>query len=199
MIAIREAIVVEGKHDKIRLASAVNTIIVETGGFRVFKDKEKLALLRLLAEQRGLLILTDSDSAGLVIRNYLSGAIPPEQIKHAYCPEILGKERRKPAPSKEGLLGVEGIPAEVLIQALQRAGATFLDRPPAGNSGFYLTKAQLYADGLTGRPDSARRRKRLLQRLGLPSYLSTNRLMEVLSVTQTADSYRALIQELTEE
>ena len=190
---IKEAIVVEGKYDKIRLAAAVDTVIVETAGFGIFKDREQLALLRLLAEKRGLLILTDSDSAGFVIRNYLTGAIPKGRIKQAYCPEIFGKERRKPAPSKEGLLGVEGIDADVLIAALRRAGATFLDEEAPENTGFILTKARLYEDGLTGRPDSGARRKLLLRKLGLPEKLSANRLCEVVSAALSEEEYRNLL------
>jgi len=193
MMKIKEAIVVEGKYDKIRLAAAVDTVIVETAGFGIFKDREQLALLRLLAEKRGLLILTDSDSAGFVIRNYLTGAIPKGRIKQAYCPEIFGKERRKPAPSKEGLLGVEGIDADVLIAALRRAGATFLDEEAPENTGFILTKARLYEDGLTGRPDSGARRKLLLRKLGLPEKLSANRLCEVVSAALSEEEYRNLL------
>lgn len=196
MIRVREAIVVEGKYDKIRLSSAVDAIIVETDGFGIFQNAEKLALLRLLAAQRGLVILTDSDAAGFVIRDYLSGAIPPEQVRHAYCPEIVGKERRKAAPSKEGLLGVEGICTEVLIEALRRAGATVGEEAP--HTGWQLSKARLFADGLSGSPDSAARRAALLRRLGLPQKLSANRLREVLEATQTEESYTALLREMEE-
>jgi len=193
MIRIKEAIVVEGKYDRIRLVPAVDTVIVETAGFGIFKDAERLGLVRLLAEKRGLLILTDSDSAGFVIRNYLTGVIPREQIKQAYCPETLGKERRKSAPSKEGLLGVEGIDAELLILALRRAGATFLDEGSPTDNGFTLTKARLYEDGLTGGPDSGARRKELLRKLGLPEKLSSNRLCEVVSATLNEDEYKDLL------
>ena len=170
MRRVREAIVVEGRYDKNTLSQVVDTVILETAGFGVFKDQERLALLRRLAQQRGIIVLTDSDGAGFVIRNFLKGAIPPEQVKHAYIPDIRGKERRKRAPGKEGKLGVEGMPPQLLLEALERAGATFLDgdgpRSPRGER----TPAQLYVLGLTGRPDSAQRRQALLKRLDLPEH-----------------------------
>ena len=127
MLRIREAIVVEGRYDKNTLAQLVDTVILETSGFGIFQDRERLALLRRLAQQRGLIVLTDPDGAGFVIRNFLRGSIPPEQVKHAYVPDVPGKERRKRAPGREGKLGVEGMRPEVLEEALRRAGATFLD------------------------------------------------------------------------
>ncbi|MCL2488259.1 MAG: DUF4093 domain-containing protein [Oscillospiraceae bacterium] len=197
MIKIKEAIVVEGKYDKIKLDSIVDTIIVDVAGFGIFKDREQLALLRLLAQKRGLIVLTDSDGAGAVIRNHLQSAVPPEQLKHAYCPLIAGKERRKDQPSKEGLLGVEGIPAPELVAALRRAGATFLDEDAPEPGGFRLTRTRLYEDGLSGGPDSAGRRQRILQKLGLPRYLSVNRLVEVLELTLDEDGYQALLKEIS--
>lgn len=196
MLRIREAVVVEGKHDRIRLLPVVDAPIVVTNGFRIFKDKEKVALLRRLAQTRGLVILTDSDAAGFVIRHHLQSVIPPEQIKHAYCPAVAGKERRKAAPSKEGLLGVEGIDPAALEQALRRAGVTIPDEQ-APLPVAWLTKARMYADGLTGQPDSATRRAALLQKMGLPSYLSTDRLMEALNLTATEQEYRRWMEEDT--
>lgn len=195
MLRIHEAVVVEGKHDRVRLAQVVDAPIIATNGFRIFKDTEQMALLRRLAEARGLVILTDSDAAGFVIRNHLQSAMPPQQIKHAYAPAIFGKERRKAVPSKEGLLGVEGIDPAALETTLRRAGVTILgeDTPvPAP----WLTKARLYADGLTGQPDSAARRAALLHTLGLPPHLSVNRLMEVLNLTATEKEYRNWLEEL---
>ena len=125
MLSVREVIVVEGKYDRIRLQAAVKATIVETNGFRIFKDPEQRELLRRLGMERGLLVLTDSDAAGFVIRNHLNGLVPPEQIRHAYIPECPGKEKRKAAPSREGLLGVEGMDSTVILAALRRAGATF--------------------------------------------------------------------------
>lgn len=193
---LREALVVEGRYDRIRLLSVVDALIVETDGFGIFRDKEKRALLRRLAEERGLLVLTDSDAAGFVIRDHLAGFLPPEKIRHAYIPELRGKERRKTAPSKEGLLGVEGVPGEVILEALRRAGATFEeDAAPAASGGAPITKQDFYADGLTGASDSAARREALLRRLSLPSRLSANRLLEVLNALYTREEYRELLRE----
>ncbi|MDD2417699.1 MAG: DUF4093 domain-containing protein [Oscillospiraceae bacterium] len=190
MIRIREVIVVEGKYDKIRLNSVVDTLVIETNGFGIFKDGELLNMIRLLARERGLLILTDSDSAGFVIRDYLSGSIPPDQIKHAYIPPLSGKERRKTAPSKEGLLGVEGIECGIIEDVLRRAGATIENETVEGNtSPEVITKLDLYAAGLTGGQDSAERRRRLYGLLGLPKNLSTNRLISVLNSTMSRDKY----------
>lgn len=178
---IREVIVVEGKYDAIRLHSAVEATVVETSGFGIFKDEAQLSLLRRLARERGLIILTDSDGAGFVIRNYLSGAIPSEQIKHAYIPEVLGKERRKEISSKEGLLGVEGIDNAVIIEALRRAGATFETGEAMPVNGCGLTKSDLFELGLVGGADSAQKRRLLQKVLGLPEKLSANRLLEILN------------------
>ena len=196
MRRVREAIVVEGRYDKNTLSQVVDAVILETAGFGVFKDQERLALLRRLAQQRGIIVLTDSDGAGFVIRNFLKGAIPPEQVKHAYIPDIRGKERRKRAPGKEGKLGVEGMPTQLLLEALERAGATFLDgdgpRSPRGE----LTPAQLYVLGLTGRPDSAQRRQALLKRLDLPEHMSAKALLTVLNALYTSDEVIQLVQTL---
>lgn len=196
MRRVREAIVVEGRYDKNALSQVVDAVILETAGFGVFKDQERLALLHRLAQQRGIIVLTDSDGAGFVIRNFLKGAIPPEQVKHAYIPDIRGKERRKRAPGKEGKLGVEGMPPQLLLEALERAGATFLDgdgpRSPRGE----LTPAQLYVLGLTGRPDSAQRRQALLKRLDLPEHMSAKALLTVLNALYTSDEVIQLVQTL---
>ena len=198
MRRIREAIVVEGRYDKNTLSQVVDAVILETSGFGVFKDGEKLTLLRRLARERGLIIFTDPDGAGFVIRNFLKGAIPPEQVKHAYIPDIYGKERRKRAPGKEGKLGVEGVSPEVLLRALEQAGATFLDEdaptPAAGD----LTAADLFALGLTGRPDSAARRQALLKRLGFPEHMNTKALLTVLNALYTVDEAAALALETAE-
>ena len=178
MLRIREAIVVEGRYDKNTLSQMVDTVIVETSGFGIFKDKERLALLRRLAEKRGLIVLTDPDGAGFVIRSHLKGSIPPEQVKHAYVPDVYGKERRK--------RGVEGMRPEVLEAALRRAGATFLDETgEAAPKRQAITKADLMALGLSGGPGAAERRKELLHRLELPERLSPNALLEVLNALFT--------------
>lgn len=181
-LRIREAVVVEGRYDKSALAGVVDTLILETAGFGVFKDGERLALLRRLASIRGLIVLTDSDGAGFVIRNHLKGAIPKGQLKHAYIPDVYGKERRKRAPGREGKLGVEGMPPDVLEQVLRRAGATFLDGDSlSGCAGPALTKGDLFAAGLSGGEGSAERRKALLKRLELPEHMSANALLAVLN------------------
>lgn len=182
MFRIKEAIVVEGRYDKNTLSQLVDTVILETSGFAIFQDAERLALLRRLAQARGLIVLTDSDGAGFVIRNYLKGAIDPALVKHAYIPDRYGKERRKRRPGKEGKLGVEGMPPQVLEQTLRQAGATFLDEagetPPPRRA---ITKADLYAAGLSGGEGSAQRRRELLKTLDLPERLSPNALLVVLN------------------
>lgn len=191
--AIREAIVVEGKYDAIRLHSVVEATVVQTDGFGIFRDPDKLELLRRLANAQGLIVLTDSDSAGFVIRDRISGALPREQVKHAYIPEITGKERRKEKPSKEGLLGVEGVDGDTVLAALRRAGATPIGED-AARPAPYLTKQRLYADGLSGESNSAARRAAILKRLGLPRQLSANRLVEVLNVLLSEEEYEEILQ-----
>lgn len=195
MIRIKEAIVVEGKYDKMKLSSLVQGVIIEVGGFGIFKDREKMEYLRALAAKRGLIVLTDSDGAGFLIRHKLSSCIPPHQLKHAYIPDILGKERRKAAPSKEGKLGVEGMELSVLRQALERAGATLEDGParPSKEGGTALTKGDLYQLGLTGGPDSGAKRKALQKRLGLPERLSANGLLQALNTLYTREELSSLL------
>jgi len=191
MIRIREAIIVEGRYDKNTLAQIVDAPILETSGFGIFHDRQRLALLRRLAETRGIIVLTDSDGAGFVIRNYLRGTIDPSQVKHAYIPDIAGKERRKRTASKEGKLGVEGMRPDVLLEALRRAGATIEgEEPPA--AGARITKTDLYAAGLTGGADSKAARQRLLAQLDLPEHLSTNALLEVLNALMTREEFQKL-------
>lgn len=191
MIRIREAIIVEGRYDKNTLAQIVDAPILETSGFGIFHDRQRLALLRRLAETCGIIVLTDSDGAGFVIRNYLRGAIDPSQVKHAYIPDIVGKERRKRTASKEGKLGVEGMCPDVLLEALRRAGAT-IEGEDAPAPGARITKADLYAAGLTGGADSKAARQRLLAQLDLPEHLSTNALLEVLNALMTREEFQKL-------
>lgn len=191
MISVKEVIVVEGRYDRNTLSQVFDAVIVETSGFGVFNDREKLALLRRLAEARGLVVLTDSDGAGFVIRNFLKGAIDPALVKQAYIPDIAGRERRKRAPSKEGKLGVEGMKPEVLIEALRRAGATLGGEEPARRAGG-ITKATLYELGLSGGPGSAEKRRTLLKELDLPEKLSANALLDVLNALYTEAELREI-------
>lgn len=192
-VRLKEAVVVEGKYDAIRLRSVVDATVVTTDGFGIFRNPEQMALLRRLAAAQGLVVLTDSDSAGFVIRDRISSALPPSQVLHAYAPEIVGKERRKAAPSKEGLLGVEGIDGERLLRALLLAGATVQDGTSADRPRPFLDKARLYADGLSGRDNSALLREALLHELNLPRRLSANRMIEVINALLTEEEYRALL------
>jgi ribonuclease M5 len=197
MLKIKEAIVVEGRYDKNTLSQLVDTVILETSGFGVFKDGERLALLRRLAAARGLIVLTDSDGAGFVIRSYLKGAIPPEQVKHAYIPDVYGKERRKRIPGKEGKLGVEGMRPQVLENALRRAGATILDgEEKAAGERRPITKGDLYAAGLSGAPAAAARRSALLRALDLPGHMSANALLAVLNALYTPEELQEALLKL---
>ena len=187
MIRIREAIIVEGRYDKNTLAQVVDAPILETSGFGIFHDSQRLALLRRLAETRGIIVLTDSDGAGFVIRSYLRGAIDPAQVKHAYIPDVAGKERRKRTASKEGKLGVEGMPPEVLLEALRRAGAQAEDSPEPPDP---ITKTDLYLAGLSGGADSAARRRALQQELGLPEHLGSAGLLQALNLLMTREEFQ---------
>lgn len=181
MLHIREAVVVEGRYDKNALSQVVDTLILETGGFQIFKDPEQMALLQRAAERRGLIVLTDSDGAGFVIRNRIKGVIPAQFLKHAYIPDVYGKERRKRQPGKEGKLGVEGMPPAVLEEVLRRAGAAFLEETARSRERPRLTKADLFAAGLSGGAGSAEKRRALLRKLELPEHMSANALLAVLN------------------
>ena len=190
MHKIREVILVEGRYDKNTLSQLVDAVILETSGFGIFNDQQKQKLLRTLAEARGLIVLTDSDGAGFVIRNFVKGCVDPALVKHAYIPDIFGKERRKATPSKEGKLGVEGMRPEVLLDALRRAGATIDGESAAPEK--TITKADLYARGLSGRDDSAEKRKALMKRLDLPERLSATALLDVLNALMSREEFYRL-------
>ena len=192
-VPIREAVVVEGRYDKAVVAQAVDTTILETAGFGIFKNEERLALLRRLASTRGLIVLTDPDGAGFVIRNYLKGAIPKDQVKHAYVPDVYGKERRKRIAGREGKLGVEGMPPEVVRQAILRAGATILDGAVQVRPQGDLTPADLFALGLSGAPGAAERRAALLRGLELPEHMSAKALLAALNALYTPDELDRLL------
>ena len=187
---IKEVIVVEGRYDKNTLSQVVDAVIVETGGFAIFKQKERLAFFRRLAKERGLIVLTDSDGAGFVIRNYLKGAVEKEQLKQAYIPDIAGKEKRKKQPGKEGKLGVEGMTPEIILQALRRCGATFEDETktlPRQS----ITKADMMEKGLVG-PGSEQRRRDLARQLQLPQQMTANALLEALNLIMDREEFMKL-------
>ncbi len=190
MIRIKEAIVVEGRYDANTLRQIVDAPVFETGGFGVFHDRERLKLLRRAAETRGLIVLTDSDGAGFVSRRYLSGAIDPKLVKHAYIPDVYGRERRKKSPSREGKLGVEGMRPEIILEALRRACAA-IEGESAHRDAGGITKADLYAAWLSGRPDSAEKRRALLASLGLPERMSANAMLRALELLYTRDEFCA--------
>ena len=193
-LRIQEAIVVEGRYDKNTLSQLVDTLILETAGFGIFKNQEPLALLRRAAQTRGLVVLTDSDGAGFVIRNRIKSAIPPRYLKHAYIPDVYGKERRKAKPGREGKLGVEGMPPAVLEEVLRKAQATILDEnAPKPFSGPPITKADLCTAGFSGGTDSVQKRKDLLKRLELPEHLSANGLLAVLNHCYGPEEGRKLL------
>lgn len=191
-IRVKEAVIVEGRYDAAAIRRVVDGIVLETGGFSIFSDEERLSLFRRLARERGLLILTDSDGAGFVIRNFLKGAIPKEQIKQAYIPDIYGKERRKSAPSREGKLGVEGMDAQTLRACIIASGAaTGSESPPVSCP---VTKQDLYRDGLCGGPDSAILRQKFLVYAGLPVRMSANAMLEMINILYGASEYRRLLE-----
>ena len=196
MVKIKQAIVVEGKYDQNTLSQLVDTTIFQTRGFGVMHDKALLELLRKAAKTTGLIIFTDSDGAGFVIRNFLKGALPKEGVLHAYIPDIPGKEKRKRAPGKEGLLGVEGMTKEILLEALENAGAD-LGGEAAKKPGDTITKFDLYTVGLSGRPDSAAKRAAFLEKLRFPAHMSANALLDALNLLYTREEFLALFEDGT--
>lgn len=192
MRRIKEVIVVEGRYDKNALLQVVDATVLETAGFGVFNDRQKQKLLRSLAEKRGLIVLTDPDGAGFVIRNFLRSCLDPRLVKHAYVPDIAGKERRKAHASKEGKLGVEGMRPAVLLAALERAGATFEDGEEASLPTPGVTKADLYALGLSGQPGSREKRAALIAALDLPERITADALLEVVNATMTREEFFSL-------
>lgn len=197
MVKIREAIVVEGRYDKNTLSQIVDAPILQTNGFGIMKDKEQLALLRCVAQKRGLIIFTDSDGAGFVIRNFLKGAIPAQYLKHAYIPDIPGKERRKSAPGKEGKLGVEGMTPQIILDCLMRAGATAEGQEkltPADE----ITKQDFMQWGLSGGRNCSQKRLALQKKLDLPEHMSSNALLQAVGILYTKKELYEIVQQIGE-
>ena len=197
MVRIKEAIVVEGRYDKNTLSQIVDAPIFETHGFGIFKDKEQMNLLRAVAERRGLIVFTDSDGAGFVIRNHIKSAIPGKFLKHAYIPDIPGKEKRKAAPGKEGKLGVEGMTESVILASLKAAGATFEEAPQSNAGG--ITKQDFCELGLSGSPDSSAKRLALQKRLNLPAHMSANALLLALNMLYTTDELSDVVKAMEKD
>lgn len=191
-IKLSEAVIVEGKYDKIKLSNILDAFIIETNGFGVFKDKTKLSFIKKLAKERGIIILTDSDHAGFMIRNYISSGVPKEQIKNVYIPDIFGKEKRKNAPSKEGKLGVEGMTKEVIVEALSKAGITSSKSVCSDP----VTTVDFYDLGLTGGAGSKAKRKALCKTLDLPEFLSTSSLISCINNFMTKEEFYSVCQNL---
>ena len=196
MIKIDQAVIVEGKYDKIKLSSIIDAVIIETEGFGIFKDKEKQKLIRKLADKKGIVIMTDSDSAGFVIRSFLSGIVSPDKITHVYIPDILGKEKRKDMPSKEGKLGVEGLDVEIITEALKKAGITG-EKLKSGNVRKLVTKTDFFEDGISGKDDSANKRKALLKALDLPENLSANGMLKIINTFMTYEDYKQAVKDIS--
>ena len=195
MVKIKEAIVVEGRYDKNTLSQIVDAPILETAGFGIFKDKQQLSLLRKVAQTRGLIVFTDADGAGFVIRNHIKSAIPGKYLKHAYIPDIPGKEKRKAAPGKEGKLGVEGMTPEIILQALRNAGATIEGETEKRTAGA-ITKADLMAFGLAGTSGSEEKRKRLMKHLDFPEHMSPNALVQALNLLYDLETLTQLLEQI---
>lgn len=197
MVRIREAIVVEGRYDKNTLSQILDAPIIETSGFGIFKDKQQQKLLGQIARKRGLIVFTDSDGAGFVIRGFLKSIIPEPYLKHAYIPEVPGKERRKAAPGKEGLLGVEGMTPEIILDALRRGGATIEGEQTQPRGA--ITKQDMMALGLSGGANSSEKRKRLLKRLDFPRHMSSNAMLQSLNLLYTLPELESLLADLEKE
>lgn len=194
MYSVNEVIVVEGRYDKHAVSSVIDAAIIETKGFGIFSDKEKIALLRQLADKRGIIILTDSDSGGFLIRNRLKSMLNGCNVKHAYIPDVYGKEKRKPRASKEGKLGVEGMNPDVIINALRKCGAGISENTVAVESHGEITKTDLFKAGLSGAAGSREKRAALMKKLDLPERLSSNALLDVLNVLYTKEEFLSIIE-----
>lgn len=195
MIKLDKAVIVEGKYDVIKLSNIIDALIIKTDGFGIFKDKEKQKLLRRLADEKGIIVMTDSDSAGFLIRNFLSSSIPADKITHVYIPDLYGKEKRKTAPSKEGKLGVEGISEEIIIDALKKAGVVYSNGETLEKRRL-ITNVDLYDCGLIGAQNSSDKRKLLLKSLALPERLSSSSMIKILNTFVTFEEFEEKVKEL---
>ncbi len=193
MFKIKEAIIVEGTYDKIKLNQIIDATVIITGGFTIFKDKKKMEMIKTIAKKTGIVVLTDSDRAGFMIRNYIKQCVPAEYIKHAYIPEIEGVEKRKKVPGKEGLLGVEGVKNSYIIEAFRKAGCIIENTNKTKEIGRKITKTDLYEDGLSGHSNSQELRKKLKTELNLPTKISTNALLDVLNTLYSYKEYKVMI------
>ncbi len=199
MYKVKETIVVEGVYDKIKLSRFIDAVIIVTNGFRVFSDGRILESIKKMAQETGIVILTDSDSAGFKIRNYIKQSLPQGQVKHAYVPDVYGKEKRKREPGKEGLLGVEGIKDEIILDALKKAGCTIDGNAETPKAGREITKADLYRAGLSGGVGSHEKRIKLAASLGIPMKISANMLLDILNRLLNYDEFCEIIQNINEE
>lgn len=192
MLKIKEAVIVEGKYDKIKISNLIDTLIIETNGFAVFKDKKKLAFIRKLANERGIIVITDSDHSGFQIRNYISSSLPKDKIKHIYIPDIYGKEKRKKEPSKEGKLGVEGIDDKILLSLFEKANieARSVEKRDL------ITSVDMFTLGLSGTPNATQNKKKLLKSLDLPEFLSTSSLISYLNSSMDKKEFYSLCRNL---
>ena len=193
MLHIKQAVIVEGKYDKIKLSSIVDAVIIPTGGFKIFKDKETLKVIRYFAETTGIIILTDSDTAGFKIRSFLKGAVKNGKIINVYVPDIFGKEKRKAEPSKEGKLGVEGIDKEIILEAFRKAGVETGEKPENTDP---ITRIDFFECGFSGRENSSLMRKKLLAELGLPELMSTTGILDILNTLMTRQEFFTLAEKI---
>lgn len=192
MLKIKEAVIVEGRYDKLKLSNILDTLIIETNGFGIFKDKNKIKFIRKLAKERGIIILTDSDHSGFQIRNFVSSGIPKEQIKHIYIPDVFGKEKRKDKPSKEGKLGVEGMTDKLLSELFEKADVAVSETKNENP----VTNFDLFDLGLSGTPNAKENKKKLLKKLDLPEFLSTNSLLSYINSSMSKEEFIALVDSL---
>lgn len=194
MIKIKEAVIVEGKYDKIKLSGILDTVIVETDGFAIFKDKEKQHLIRFLAEKRGIIIMTDSDSAGFKIRSFIKGITKNDNVKNVYIPDIYGKEKRKIEMSKEGKLGVEGMETQIIMTALEKAGVLYNEN--SKKEGREITHTDFFEDGISGGENSSQFRKSFAKHLGLPEMISSSALLKIINSYMTYDEYKDVVKSM---